>query len=89
MREQDAAIDDQSLRQLFKNWGRTLELIEEYTAAQENFQEMLELATSNHDQLLELPALIALCDLHARHTPLFNPSIAKESWQAALNLARF
>jgi predicted ATPase len=86
--EQDAVIDDVCLRQLFKNRGRVLELIEDYPAAQANYQEALELAARRNDQRLELAALIAQCDIHARHTPLFNPPAAKESGQAALNLAR-
>jgi DNA-binding SARP family transcriptional activator len=86
--EQQAAIDDRSLRQLYQNRGRALELREDYPAAQVNYQEMLELAAARNDQSLELASLIAQCDLHARHTPLFNPPLAKELGQAALELAR-
>jgi DNA-binding SARP family transcriptional activator len=86
--EQEAAIDDQSLRQLYQNRGRALELAEDYPAAQENYQEMLHLAAEREDQTLELAALIAQCDIHARHTPVFNPPIAREFGQTALELAR-
>jgi predicted ATPase len=88
MSEQAAAVDDQSLRQLFQNRGRALELIEDYPAAQANYEEMIALAAARKDPGLELAALIALCDIHARHTPLFNPPAARELGQAALNLAR-
>jgi DNA-binding SARP family transcriptional activator len=88
MREQDVVIDDQSLRQLYQNRGRALELAEDYPAAQINYQEMLELAAERNDLSLKLASLIAQCDIHARHTPVFNPPLAREFGQAALTLAR-
>jgi len=88
MSEKDALVDAQSLRQLYQNRGRALELAEDYPAAQENYQEMLCLAAEREDQTLELAALIAQCDIHARHTPVFNPPVAREFGQAALELAR-
>jgi DNA-binding SARP family transcriptional activator/tetratricopeptide (TPR) repeat protein len=88
MGEQDTAIDDQLLRQLFQKRGRALELIEDYPAARANYLEALELAAARKDQSLELAALIAQCDIHSRHTPLFNPPAAREFGQAALELAR-
>jgi DNA-binding SARP family transcriptional activator/tetratricopeptide (TPR) repeat protein len=88
MSEKDVVIDAQSLLHLYLNRGRALELVEAYPAAQENYQEMLELAAEREDQTLELAALIAQCDIHARYTPVFNPPLAKEFGQAALELAR-
>jgi hypothetical protein len=86
--EENTVIDAQSLRQLYQNRGRALELAEDYPATQANYEEMIELAAERNDQSLELVALIALCDIHARHTPLFNPPTAKKMGQAALDLAR-
>jgi predicted ATPase/DNA-binding SARP family transcriptional activator len=86
--EQGAAVDGQSMRHLFQNRGRALELVEDYPAAQANYQDMLELATERGDRTLELASLIAQCDIHARHTPLFDPPTARKFGKAALELAR-
>ena len=86
--EDDAVIAAQFLRHLYQNRGHALELIENYPAAQANYLEALDLATRRNDQRLELSTLIAQCDIHARHTPLFNPAVAKEFGKTALELAR-
>lgn len=83
-----AAIEPQSIRRLYQNRGRALELTENYSAAQENYQEMLELAAERKDQGLELAALLAQCTIHAMHTSVFNPSLARDQGEAALDLAR-
>ena len=88
MIEAAASVDPKSLRRLYQNRGRALELAEDHPAAQENYQEMLHLAAEREDQTLELGALIAQCDIQARHTPVFNPPVAREFGQAALELAR-
>jgi DNA-binding SARP family transcriptional activator len=83
-----ADIEPQSVRRLYQNRGRAFELTENHSAAQENYQEMLELAAEKKDQKLELAALLAQCTIHAMHTSIFNPSIAKEKGEAALELAQ-
>jgi DNA-binding SARP family transcriptional activator/tetratricopeptide (TPR) repeat protein len=83
-----AAVDPQSLRRLYQNRGRALELTEDYQAAQANYNEMLSVAAERQDQALELAALIAQCIIHARHNPVFNPQRAGEEGQVALDLAR-
>ena len=88
MHAASAVIDPPALQRLYRNRGRAMELVEDYPAAQANYQEMLELAAERDDQSLELAALIAQCDIHSRYTPLFNAPLAKELGQAALDLAR-
>jgi predicted ATPase len=83
-----ATVDPESFRHLYQNRGRALELVEDFPAAQANYQEMLLVAAEREDQILELAGLIAQCDIHARHTPVFNPSIGREFGQSALELAR-
>jgi DNA-binding SARP family transcriptional activator/predicted ATPase len=82
-----AVITTQSWLQLYKNRGRALELAGDYEAAQDNYQELLGLATASQDRTLELAALTAQCIVYATHTPIFNPPKARELGQAALNLA--
>jgi len=83
-----AAVEPQSLRRLYLNRGRALELTEDYQAAQENYDEMLSIAAERQDQALELAALIAQCIIHARHNPVFYPQRARQEGQAALDLSR-
>ncbi|UCG24791.1 MAG: hypothetical protein JSW55_01990, partial [Chloroflexota bacterium] len=88
MVEAGETVDPHSLRRLYQNRGRALELIEDYQAAQVNYDEMLSVAAERQDQALELAALIAQCIIHARHNPVFNPQRARQEGQAALDLAR-
>jgi tetratricopeptide (TPR) repeat protein len=88
MAQTATAITSRSVQHLYENRGRALELIEDYEAAQANYEEMLAMAAERHDQTLELAALTAQCIIHARHNPVFNPSRAREEGQAALALAR-
>ncbi len=82
------SIDPKSLLRLYRNRGRALELVENFQAAQENYQEMLQVAAEMDDRKLELAALLAQCTLHGTHTPVFNPQLGKELGQPALELAR-
>ena len=70
--------NSKSLQRLYQNRGRALELTEDYPVAQENYQEMIELAAERNDRKLELTALLAQCNIHAPHTPVFNPHLAKK-----------
>ncbi len=83
-----AAVEAQSLRRLYENRGRALELREDFQAAQANYDEMLAAAAERGDQALELAALIAQCIIHARHNPVFNPQRASQEGQDALDLSR-
>lgn len=65
MIEAAASVDPKSLRRLYQNRGRALELAEDHPAAQENYQEMIHLAAEREDQTLELAALLAQCDMGA------------------------
>lgn len=88
MGHKNTAITPQAWQGLYQNRGRVLELIEDYEAAQANYDEMLGLAVEQQDQALELAALTAQCIIHARHNPVFNPPKARKEGQAALALAR-
>jgi predicted ATPase len=82
------AIASQSLLRLYQNRGRALEVAEDYPAAQENYQEMLELGTAREDRALEVAALTAMSVIHTGVTPFFNTKQARELGQAALELSR-
>ncbi|MGD8855507.1 MAG: AAA family ATPase, partial [Chloroflexota bacterium] len=88
MTEAEAVVEPKLLRRLYQNRGRALMLTEDYPVAQNNYDEMLALATEQHDQVLELAALIAQCIIHARHNPIFDPQTARQEGQAALELSR-
>jgi DNA-binding SARP family transcriptional activator/tetratricopeptide (TPR) repeat protein len=88
MLDAGTAIDSQSLLGLYRNRGRALEVAEDYPAAMENYQEMLELGTAREDRALEAAALTAMCVIHTSLTPFFNIERAKEFGQAALELSR-
>ena len=81
-------ISAPSLKQLYLKRGQALELAEDFEGAQVNYDEMLILAAELGDRPMELAALTALCVIHARHNPIFDPQRAREEGQAALNLAR-
>ncbi len=87
MLEKGSAVDSHYLRMLYQNRGRTMELIQDYPAAQENYQEMRHLAAETHDKALQLAGLTAQCIIHANHTTVFNPTLARELGETALNLA--
>jgi DNA-binding SARP family transcriptional activator/tetratricopeptide (TPR) repeat protein len=76
-----------SLKQLYQNRGRTLELTLQYEAAQANYQELADLADERDDPELRLAAIIAQCIIHSTYNPVFDPQKARELGQAALELA--
>ncbi len=88
MLEQQEALDSQSLRKLYQNRGRALELVDDYPAAQKNYEEMREVATSQQDRTMVLAGLTAQCIIQANHTTVFDPTMARELGEAALDLAR-
>jgi tetratricopeptide (TPR) repeat protein len=88
MLEASTIIASHSLLALYENRGRALEVADDYPAALENYQEMLELGTAREDRAMEVAALTAMCVLHTNPTPLFNPEQARELGQAALDLSR-
>ncbi len=83
-----AIIAPQSVRRLYQNRGRALELTEDYPAALENYEEMREVAASRLDQAMRLAGLSAQCIIQATHTPVYNPIKARELGLAALELSR-
>ena len=88
MLDSGVAIASQSLLQLYQNRGRALELLQETQAARDNYQAMRALAIDRQDKALELAALTAQCIIHATYTSLFNPPLARELGNAALDLSR-
>lgn len=83
-----ADADPERLLRLYQNRGRMFELTYQYEAAEANYLEMAELAETRRDPLMQQAALSARCIIHATHTPLFNPPLARELGQAALDLAQ-
>ena len=82
-------ISPQSWLTLYQKRGRVLELVYDYAGAQANYEEMLEMGNSQHDQTIELAALLAQCIIHATsYSPLFNYQKAQELGLVALTLAR-
>ncbi len=84
MIEASDSIDPKSLLRLYRNRGRALELVENFQAAQENYQEMLQVAAEMDDRKLELAALLAQCTLHGTHTPVFNPQLGQGTGASCL-----
>ena len=80
------AITTESWLHLYQKRGRALELRNRYEEARANYQEMINLAKTRHDLILEQAALIAQCIIHATNTPVFDASKARELGQAALAL---
>ncbi len=83
-----APIASSALVQLYRNRGLALELLQNTEAARDNYQEMLALAAERGDPHLELAALTAQCMIHATYTSVFNPPLAMDLGQAALELSR-
>ncbi|HEX6386636.1 MAG TPA: AAA family ATPase [Anaerolineae bacterium] len=82
------AMSTDSWLHLYQKRGRVLELSNRYEEAQSNYQEMLSLARTNNDLVLEQAALTAQCIIHTTHAPLFNAAKARELGQAALALTQ-
>ncbi len=76
------------LGQLYTNRGRTLELSQQYESAQDNYQEMIDLAAERNDSAMRLAALTSQCIVRATQTPLFNLAEARILAEEALTLAR-
>jgi tetratricopeptide (TPR) repeat protein len=76
-----------SLKQLYQNRGRALELTLQYEAAQANYQELADLAEERDDPELRLAAIIARCIIYSTYNSVFDPQKARELGQAALELA--
>lgn len=82
------AVDSRLLCRLYTNRGRSLELSQQFEAAQINYQEMVDLAAERNDSAMRLAALASQCIVRATQTPLFNASKARTLAEEALALAQ-
>ena len=82
------AVDSHLLRQLYIKRGRSLELGQQYEAAQINYQEMVDLADKRNDSAMRLAALTSQCIVRATQTPLFDALEARTLAEKALALAQ-
>jgi DNA-binding SARP family transcriptional activator len=80
-------LASQSLKQLYQNRGRALELTLQYEAAKANYQELGNLAEERNEPELRLAAIIAQCIIHSTYNPVFDPQTGRTLGQAALELA--
>jgi DNA-binding SARP family transcriptional activator/tetratricopeptide (TPR) repeat protein len=82
-----AHLASHSLKRLYQNRGRALELTNQYEAVQANYQELENLATERGDPALRLAAIIAQCIINSTYNLVYDPQRAQELGQAALELA--
>lgn len=75
------------LLDIYARRGRRYELMGKYDKALENYAEMEQVALRDHDQPLELGALIARAIVHSTPNALFNPALARELADRSLALA--
>jgi tetratricopeptide (TPR) repeat protein len=87
VRKDDTVIESKSIRQLYQNRGRVLELAIQYEAALANYQELADLSAKRDDQSGYLSAIIAQCVLHSTYNPVFDPQKGRELGETALDLA--
>jgi tetratricopeptide (TPR) repeat protein len=85
---ESVALDAATLRELYQQRGRVLELRGEYEAALANYVELEELARARGDAALELQAIIRQVILFATPNTLTNLPRAIEYAQRALDYAR-
>lgn len=83
-----SAVDSRLLCRLYTNRGRALELNQQFEAAQDNYEEMIELAAENGDSAMRLATLTSQCIVRATQTPLYDMAKARTLADEALALAR-
>jgi tetratricopeptide (TPR) repeat protein len=73
---------------LYERRGRSLELANRFTEAEQNYNEMAAEGEARNEPALKLAALTASAPLYGTQTPLDNPARAVEVSRQALDLAR-
>lgn len=73
---------------IYSRLGRSYEHAGQFDDAQANYRLMVDLAAQRGEPALELAALAAQCILHATQTPLYDPPLARQLGERALDLAR-
>ena len=76
-------VASENVLHLYQNRGRVLELGQQDKAAEDNYQELLDLAETRKDQSLKLAALTSLGVLYATGISVFNLERAGELGQTA------
>ncbi len=77
-----------SLRELYLNRGRALELSGRYDEVLKNYEEMETLGHAQGDRAMELAALIALATVRSTPTTLYDATLARSLSDWALKVAR-
>lgn len=75
------------LAQLYLARGRALELVNDFDAALDNYEELEELGRTRPDRSLELAALVPQTAIYSMPNVKFNPQIGAQLARRALNLA--
>jgi DNA-binding SARP family transcriptional activator len=88
MQTRGEVVDEELLGLMYRQRGLALELNQDDTMAEANYEEMRETAVKRGSKTLELASLISQSNLHGHYTGVFNPFKSKELAQAALALAR-
>jgi class 3 adenylate cyclase/tetratricopeptide (TPR) repeat protein len=75
------------LAKLYSLRGRTLELLNQFDRALDNYEDLEELGRTRNDRSLELAALIPQTIIYSTPNVKFNPQVGKQLSRRALNLA--
>jgi hypothetical protein len=83
----ELATEGESLKRLFLKRGRQLELKSQFGAALDNYAAMQARAQELGDRVMELDAIIALCQLHCTPSEQFKPELGHQLAVQGMELA--